>query len=201
MLRRNMACAPGEAGGCMRGRPMLSAIIDVRPEPLTLTATLSPLVRGVVEGLIGTAVLVAREAPPEIAAIADAGGCRLVLAPSFREGFARAVAGSGGAGVLVLDTGIQLGAEFWPLLADALPTLGGRPAATAPAVRQGLAGGLAALATAVRLTGGGVSRDCALLLPPGRARAIAQAKADPFAERYGPALVRLRASVTRVRVE
>lgn len=177
---------------------MLTAVIDVRLVPLALTATLGPLVRGVVEGLVGTAVLVSRTQDAAVAAIADAAGCRVLVADTWREGFARAVTNSPGAGILVLDTGIQLGPDFWPLLADALPILGTRPAATEPAARPGFASPLRTLGDVCNGLTGRLNRDSALLLPPSRAREIAQARADPFAVRYGRALVRLRASVTRV---
>lgn len=177
---------------------MLTAVIDVRNEPLALTATLGPLVRGVVEGLVGTAVLVARAESADIAAIADAAGCRVLVADTWREGFARAVTNAPGAGILVLDTGIQLGPDFWPLLTDKLPLLGNRPAVTEPARPHGFPAPARLLAEAFRAARGRVSREAALLLPPARAREIAQAKADPFAFRYGKALVRLRTGVTRV---
>ena len=177
---------------------MLTAIIDVRLEPLALTATLGPLVRGVVEGLVGTAILVSRTEDADLAGIADSAGCRVIIAQSWREGFARAVTNSPGAGILVLDTGIQLGPEFWPLLSDKLPILGNRPAATEPATRAGLASPLRFMRDAFNGATGRINRDCVLLLPPSRAREIIQAKADPFAMRYGSALVRLRASATRV---
>lgn len=179
---------------------MLTAVIDVRQEPLALTATLGPLVRGVVEGLVGTAVLVAREESDDLSSIADAAGCRVLIADSWREGFARAVVNAPGVGILVLDTGVQIGPDFWPLLADKLPVLGNRPAATEPASRPGFASPIRAAGDFFNALTGRTNRDAVLLLPPGRAREIAQGKLDPFAVHYGKALVRLRASVTRVDV-
>lgn len=181
---------------------MLTAIIDVRPHPMALTATLSPLVRGVVEGLVGTAILVARRRDAEIDAIADAAGCRVLTADTWPEGFARAVTNAPGVGVLVLDTGIQLGADFWPTLADSLPAIGGRPAASRSPAPNGLASALrAALVGGLGAFRGRVGRDRALLLPPARAREIAQAKADPFAVPFGKSLVRLQAGVSRVALD
>lgn len=177
---------------------MLMAVIDVRPEPMALSATLGPLVRGVVEGLVGTAILVSCSEDTDIAMIADSAGCRVLVADTWQEGFARAVTNAPGAGILLLDTGIQLGPDFWPLLADSLPTLGNRPAATEPAGRAGFASPLRALGDVCNRLAGRLNRDSALLLPPSRAREIAQAKADPFTVRYGKTLVRLRAGVTRV---
>lgn len=177
---------------------MLTAVIDVRPEPLALSATLGPLVRGVVEGLVGTAILVSRSENADIATIADAAGCRVLVADTWHEGFARAVTNAPGAAILLLDTGIQLGPDFWPLLADSLPSLGNRPAATEPARRIGFASPLRALGNVCNRFAGRINRDSALLLPPSRAREIAQAKSDPFAVRYGQTLVHLRAGVTRV---
>jgi hypothetical protein len=177
---------------------MLTAIIDVRLEPVALTATLGPLVRGVVEGLVGTAVLVSRTEDADVAGIADAAGCRVIVAENWREGFARAVTNAPGAGILVLDTGIQLGPDFWPLLADKLPIIGNRPAATEPATRAGFASPVRIVENLFNAVTGRINRDCVLLLPPSRAREIIQAKADPFAAHYGKALVRLKASATRV---
>jgi hypothetical protein len=179
-------------------RAMLIAVVDVRGVPIELTATLGPLVRGVVEGLVGTAMLVARDRNEDIAAIADAAGCRILVAETWAEGFARAVTNAPGVGMLLVDAGLQLGPDFWPLLTDKLPLLGNRPAATEPAARAGLAAPLRALTHAFNRATGRVTRDSALLLPPSRARELAQAKADPFAQNYGAALVRLNASVTRV---
>lgn len=177
---------------------MLTAVIDVRSEPIQLTATLGPLVRGVVEGLVGTAMLVARHPNDDIASIADAAGCRILLAETWAEGFARAVTNAPGAGILVIDAGLQLGPDFWPLLTDKLPVLGNRPAATEPATRAGFTSPMRVIGDAFNQMTGRVTRDSALLLPPSRARELAQAKADPFAQRYGQMLVRLKASVTRV---
>ena len=177
---------------------MLTAVIDVRGEPIQLTATLGPLVRGVVEGLVGTAMLVARAQSEAVAEIADAAGCRFLIAETWAEGFARAVTNAPGAGILVLDSGLQLGPDFWPLLTDKLPVLGNRPAATEPAVNAGFASPLRMIGGVLNRATGRVTRDSALLLPPSRARELAQAKADPFAQRYGQSLVRLKASVTRV---
>lgn len=177
---------------------MLTAVIDVRPEPLALTATLGPLVRGVVEGLVGTALLICRETNDELDSIADAAGCRIVIAESWPEGFARAVALAPGAGLLLLDTGLQLGPDFWPTLADILPALGSRPAVSQPAIAGGLGGVFDGLIEGMRSMGGRPSRNAALLLPPSRARDIALAKQDPYALRFGNDLVRLKASVTRV---
>jgi hypothetical protein len=177
---------------------MLTAVIDVRPEPLALTATLGPLVRGVVEGLVGTALLVCRQSSDELDQIADAAGCRIVTAESWTDGFARAVALAPGSGLLLLDTGLQLGPDFWPILADILPALGARPAVSQPAVAPGLGGVADGMIEGIRAMGGRPSRNAALLLPPSRARDIALAKLDPYTIRFGKDLVRLKASVTRL---
>lgn len=169
---------------------MLSIVIDADGPPLALSATLSPLVRGVVEGIVGSATLVARTESDDIASIADASGCRLLVSPTFAEGFGRAMTYTGGAGVLVLGAGMQVGPEFWPVLADQLPVLGQRPAVTQP-VRPGLIQRFRALR-------GAITRDQVLLLPPVLAREIGLAKEDPFARVYGKALVALPAQARRV---
>jgi|GEM_PF-1615356 len=174
---------------------MLVAIVDTRNDARALAATLSPLVRGVVEGLVGTAIIVTYRKDAEIGDIADHAGCRVIMADNWGEGFARAVIGANHAGFLVLDAGIQLPQGFWPDLADALPALGNRPAATMPSPRLGL---LARLMQRMSVFRGQVSRESGLLLPPSRAREIALAKADPFAIRYGRALERIETPVTRL---
>lgn len=171
---------------------MLSIIVDADASPLALSATLSPLVRGVIEGLVGSATVLARSQTQDITTIADATGCRLLISPTFEEGFARAMTYTGGAGVLLLTAGVQVGPDFWPILADHLPLLGQNPAVT-----QRVGGGLLARLKAV---GGRVSRDQALLLPPALAREIGLAKADPFARRYGEALVTLRAEARKLKL-
>lgn len=177
---------------------MLTAVIDVRPEPLALAATLGPLVRGVVEGLVGNAMLICRQSTEDLESIADAAGCRIVTAETWPEGFARASTLAPGSGLLVLDTGLQLGPDFWPVLADTLPALGARPAMSQPALGGGMGGLFDGLIEGVRTMGGRPSRNAALLLPPSRARDIALAKLDPYSVRFGAELVRLKASVTRV---
>ena len=152
---------------------MFLAIIRVRPDPMALSATLGPLVRGVIEGMVGSAILVADMATPELETIADAAGCRVLVAPTWPEGFARAIAGSAGAPVIVLDTGVMLGHEFWPLLADHLPMLGDRAAVTAFTPSGFLAGVIAWFRPSLSL-------DQALIFPGSRARQIAMAGTDPW---------------------
>lgn len=169
---------------------MLSIVIDAEGPPLALSATLSPLVRGVVEGIVGSATLVARAETSDISSIADASGCRLLISPSFAEGFARAMTYTGGSGVLVLSAGVQVGPDFWPVLADHLPVLGQNPAVT-QVTKVSLLQWLKALR-------GAVTREQALLLPPMLAREVGLEKLDPFARRYGKALVRLPVQARRL---
>ena len=180
---------------------MFTAVIRVRQDAsgldgLSLAATLGPLVRGVVQGVVGSALLVACSDHVDLHKIADSAGCRVVIAPTWPEGFARAVAMTGGAPLIVMDTGVMLGQEFWPVLADHLPLLNDRPAATLSAASSGLFWGLL---RPFRQRNGRVEPDCALLLPISTARTIAQKKIDPWAYRYGAALVRLNVQTTRLR--
>lgn len=176
---------------------MFTAVIRARNEPLALAATLGPLVRGVVQGLVGSAILVAQDETPALHDIADSAGCRVLISPTWPEGFARAVAVTGGAPLIVIDTGVMLGQEFWPLLADHMPLLGDRPAVTLSAPGNTPFGALKRL---IGQIGGGVDAGSALLLPISTARMIAQAKADPFAFRYGKSLIRLNAGASRVKL-
>lgn len=169
---------------------MLSIIVDAQGPPLALSATLSPLVRGVVEGIVGSCTLVVPQAGDDLMSIADAAGCRVLVSPSFGEGFARAITYTNGSGVLVLDSGVQVGPEFWPVLADQLPVIGVQAAVT-QLVKASILQRLVALR-------GQVSRDQALLLPPPLAREIGLQKADPFAQRYPGTLVTLPAQARRV---
>lgn len=186
----------------MHHKIMYAVVIRARPHSLALAATLAPLVRGVVEGLVGTAVLVAEAANEDIREIADAAGCRIILAPTWVEGFARAVAQGGNSGVLVLDTGLLLPQDFWLVLADHLPHLRERPGATRSARSRGLLHLIRKLRDWIipdlSELGGIADRDRALLLPPALARQIAQKQADPFACAFGRDLIRLAIKVSRV---
>lgn len=174
---------------------MFHAVIHARPAPMPLTATLGPLVRGVVEGLVGSAMMVTSSPSEEIAEIADSAGCRVLVARDWTEGFARAVTISAGAPLLIVDTGVMLGQEFWPILADSLPMLADRPATTAPLRTNRLADILTM--RALRRTRV-VSRDQVLLLPGSYARALAQAKIDPWQHRFDQRLEILPVSTRRV---
>lgn len=174
---------------------MFSAVIQARPAPLALAATLGPLVRGVVEGLVGSATLVAAARNAEIDEIADSAGCRVLVAADWAEGFSRVVASGQGSPLLVMDTGLMLGQEFWPVLADSLPLLGDRPAATAPLRSNRLADLLAMR----RLRGiKRVSRDQLLLLPGSTSRQIAASRIDPWNFRFDDRLEILPVSAKRI---
>lgn len=162
---------------------------------MPLTATLGPLVRGVVEGLVGSALMVTTERNDEIDEIADSAGCRVLVSADWAEGFARAVAISGGSPLLVVDTGVMLGQDFWPVLADNLPILGDRPAATAP-LRPGRLTEILTMRAFRRSRS--VSRDQVLLLPGSFARALAQTKTDPWLHRFNERLEILPVSTRRV---
>lgn len=170
---------------------MFSAVIHARPAPLALAATLGPLVRGVVEGLVGSATLVASRQSDEIEEIADSAGCRVLVEADWAEGFSRVVANAGGAPLLVMDTGLMLGQEFWPVLADSLPLLGDRPAATEAEKPRSILGRLFAAAASAP------GRDQVLLLPGSVCRQVAQMKADPFTHRYAN-LARLPVAARRI---
>lgn len=181
---------------------MYAVIIRARPESLALAATLAPLVRGVVEGLVTSAVLVADSDGGDVADIADAAGCRILVAADWKEGFARAVALGCEGGVLVLDTGILLPQEFWPVLTEHRPLIVDRPAATRSARRRGLLHLMRKirdwLIPDVSELGGIADTDRALLLPASLTRDIARKGADPFAYAFGKDLLRLDIKVKRI---
>lgn len=155
---------------------------------MAVAATLGPLVRGVVEGLIGTVILVADEDNPDLAAIADSAGCRVVTAQDWPQGFARAVTIAGGAPVILLDTGIVLADGFWPALVKQMPQLLDRPGAT------GLDAGFSwrRIGRWLRHWRGKVDQDRAILLPASRARQIAREKRDPWAMNFRADLVEIQ---------
>lgn len=174
---------------------MFYAVIHARPAPMPLAATLGPLVRGVVEGLVGSALMVTPERNAEIDEIADSAGCRVLVSADWAEGFARAVAISAGSPLLVVDTGVMLGQEFWPVLADQLPVLGDRPAATAPPRPSRLA---EILSMRAFRRSRAVSRDQVLLLPGSYARVLAQSKSDPWLHLFDQRLEILPVGTRRV---
>lgn len=156
---------------------MFTAVVRARDEPMALAATLGPLVRGVVQGLVGSAILVASSASEDMAEISDAAGCRLLIEPDWVEGFARAVSLSAGRALIVVETGTVLGEGFWEVLADQAPLFGDRPAVTRPAAGGGI---LARLAGFLPGLAPQLGPERVLLLPGSRARAIAQARLDPW---------------------
>jgi hypothetical protein len=174
---------------------MFAVVLRARPEPLALAATLSPLVRGVIEGLVGSAILVAERDGEDLQEIADSAGCRVLIARNWPEGFARAVVNTGGSPLLVVDTGLLLGQDFWPSIADRMPLLGDRPAATEPAGHGSLVERIGRQITSMR---GQADEASALLLPGSLARTIGQAKADPWRWTYGKSLLRLPVKASRV---
>lgn len=179
----------------MQHMVMFVVVVRVRPDPMALTATLGPLVRGVIEGLVGSAFLVAEQDSDDLQQVADSAGCRVIIAPDWAQGFARAVVNTAGAPLLVIDTGLLLGQDFWPTIADRLLLLGDRPAATEPA------GGSTLIQRLVRRIGamrGQADDASALLLPGSLARTIGQARGDPWRWAYGEALIRLPIRGSRV---
>jgi hypothetical protein len=174
---------------------MFVVVVRARSEPMALAATLGPLVRGVIEGLVGSAYLIAEAETPDLGEIADSAGCRILTAPTWPEGFARAVVNTAGAPLLVIDTGLLLGQDFWPTIADRMPLLGDRPAATEPADGAPLAARIKRRIAAMR---GQVDEASALLLPGSLARNIGQSKGDPWRWPYGESLIRLPVKGSRV---
>ena len=166
---------------------MFGVVVRASSDPVALAATLSPLVRGVIEGLVRSVWIVTEAAREDDREIADAAGCRLLVEPAgWARGFARAVTNSGGAPLLVLESGVLLGPEFWAVLGERRPVLGNRPGRVPP---EGDDGAVARVASALRRAGGaGLRPDTALILPPPLAREIAQAGGDPWRWRYGSSL-------------
>jgi hypothetical protein len=177
---------------------MFTALIRAGSDPMAMTATMGPLVRGVVEGLVGTAILITPQPSRVLDEIADAAGARLFVVPSWPEGFARAVAASNGGGLLVIEAGLMLGQDFWPLIADMAPFLGDRPAVTHAPANTGFEALLDLIRRPIRVMRGVPRRDQAILMPGAVAREIARKKEDPFLHAYGRSLVTLPSVAIRV---
>jgi len=96
---------------------MLTLIIRAGSDPEALVETLSPLVAGVVNGLIGRSILVETDgASAEIAKVADEAGAERLTAPDWSAGLAAAQARAGTDRLIVADAGVIAGEGFFPAL-------------------------------------------------------------------------------------
>jgi hypothetical protein len=91
---------------------MITALIRVEHGPGALGVTLSALVPGVVEGLVGDAVVLAREPGPAVTRIADALGAAILPVGADDEPWSRGAAVAKRDWVLCLDDG-DVPAEDW----------------------------------------------------------------------------------------
>jgi hypothetical protein len=182
----------------LKGNLMFAVILRARPDPLALTATMGPLIRGVVMGLVGSAFLVADAQDKALEDIADASGARLLVAGTWPEGFARAIASHKGGGLIVMDTGLMLGQDFWPVLTDMAAILGDRPAITKLPAANKIADVFRATPFSLRAMRGVPHPDQAIVMPGSIARDIARIKADPFTYPYGKSLMILPSSSLRI---
>ena len=102
---------------------MITGLVLAVRGPEALAVTLSALVPGVVEGLIGDAIILARRADPDIAKVAEATGAALVIAKPGGDPWRTGAALARRAWMLCLESG-DVPAEGWVRALDRFVTLG-----------------------------------------------------------------------------
>jgi hypothetical protein len=91
---------------------MITGLVHVARGPEALAVTLSALIPGVIDGLIGDAVVLARWADPDIASVAEATGATLVTVPPGDDPWKAGAAAARREWVLCLEDG-DVPAEGW----------------------------------------------------------------------------------------
>jgi hypothetical protein len=91
---------------------MITALVLAARGPEALAFTLSALVPGVVDGLVGDAVVLTRRADPDVAAVAEATGAALVTIAAGEDPWRAGAARARRAWVLCLEDG-DVPAEGW----------------------------------------------------------------------------------------
>ncbi len=92
---------------------MITLIIRAGTSAPLLVETLSPLVEGVVQGLVGRLILVSTGDLPEIEAIAQEAGAELVISATWAEGLQLATAQVRTLWVLLVDAGVVAEPSLW----------------------------------------------------------------------------------------
>lgn len=154
---------------------MLSAIVRSGAGPEALGRSLAPLVRGVVEGLVGEVVVLAAPGDADSARVAEASGASLLIAEDWGEGWARAAKLARCDRLLAIEAGVLLPEAFWPDLAERLAA-----GASAPLATRGAAGPFVRFMSRL---GGRPDRGQALVLP----RALVDG--DPWLKPLRPGLM------------
>ena len=104
---------------------MITGLVLAARGPEALALTLSALVPGVVDGLIGDAVVLARQADRDIAAIAEATGATLVMVAPGDDPWRAGAAAARRDWVLCLEDG-DVPAEGWVRALDRFVTIGAK---------------------------------------------------------------------------
>ncbi|MBY0612884.1 MAG: hypothetical protein K2P80_11950 [Beijerinckiaceae bacterium] len=171
---------------------MLTLVVRAGTEPLPLIETLTPLVAGIVMGLLGRSYLVCTGgASPEIASVAQDAGADVIAASDWAAGLAEAANRARSAShLIVIDAGVLVDAAFWPSVERFLRLSGARPGIVgATSVKQGVA---ASLRSSIGGLVAKVDADQVLLVPP------ALADGDVWRKRYGGKLVLLDSQSQRL---
>lgn len=112
---------------------MITAIIRSETGARALVRTLAPLVRGVVEGVLGAVLIGARPTDAESRLIGEESGARVLETGNWRDALALAAAQAPGGLLLAIDSGVVLGEAFWPEVQEALASGLDGPFVTRPA--------------------------------------------------------------------
>lgn len=171
---------------------MLTLVVRAGAEPLPLIETLTPLVAGIVMGLLGRSYLVSPGgASAEIAGVAQDAGADIIAAADWPAGLEEAAQRARSAShLVVIDAGVLVDAAFWPSVERFLRLSGGRPGIVgATSVTRG---GVASAWRGLVGLGGKVDADQVLLVPP------AAVAGDVWRRRYGGRLVLLESLSRRL---
>ena len=164
---------------------MLTLVIRAGESAEPLVESLTPLVAGVVKGLVGSVFIVsvaeaASATEPDIAAVASEAGATLIVAKSWQAALADVSARSRAPYVGVIDSGVVVDEFFWPAIERFLRQAQAKPGIAATRSHLALRERLLPL----RRWLGGVGPDQVVIVPASTARQ------DPWSQRHR-GLVRL----------
>ena len=164
---------------------MLTLVIRAGEAAEPLVESLTPLVAGVVNGLVGSVFIVAMgeagaEPALDIAAVASEAGATLIAAKSWQDALADVSARSRAPYVGFIDGGVVVDEFFWPAIERFLRQAQAKPGVAVTRSHSGLRESLSPL----RRWLGGVGPDQVVIVP------AAMARQDPWSQRHR-GLVRL----------
>ena len=177
---------------------MLTLVVRAGAQPLPLIETLTPLVAGVVKGLVGRSYIVCNAGeghtpPADIARVAEDAGGDLIIAASWAAGVKDAAQRSKNAShCIVIDAGVLIDPSFWPAAERFLRLASSREGVIgATSAKRGLV--VAAWRSVDRITGR-TNADQVMLVSPG---AIV---GDVWNRRYGHNLVPIDSTSHRLKL-